>query len=92
MLDNKKEIVYYTNTYDTAELDKISIYCKENAYRMVLLIPVHDKDYPIAIKNCFSMLGDDLLLYELEMGLTKVLKKAAERYIEQYKDSVLWIA
>lgn len=87
---NRVHIVHYSTKYDWNELETICNKCKENNWILVLMIPVFDFKYPTAINNCFNALVDDLLLYEIEVGMTVTLKSRARIYTEKYKNSKLW--
>jgi hypothetical protein len=56
---------------------------------MVLIIPTIKK-YPFEIKECFRILGDDLLIYEMNMGMGIVLASRARKYIEYVKTAELY--
>jgi hypothetical protein len=87
---NRLHIVHYSTTYDWNELEIICNKCKESNWILVLLIPVFDLKYPTAINNCFNVLGDDLLLYEMELGMKSNLKYRAKIYTETYTNTKLW--
>lgn len=82
---NKKEIVYHTTDHRDSKLEELASVCSNTNSRMVLIIPMIQK-YPIEIQECFEKLGNDLLIYEINMGMGNVLKSRAEKYV-QYVDS-----
>lgn len=82
---NKKEIVYHTTNHRDSRLEELATLCSNTNRRMVLIIPTIQK-YPIEIQECFEKLGNDLLIYEINMGMGNVLKSRAEKYV-QYVDS-----
>jgi len=62
----KKELVYYTTNHKDIKLIKLATVCSETHCRLVLIIPTIKK-YPPEINECFSILGDDMLIYEMNM-------------------------
>lgn len=86
---NKDELVYWSTDFNDGEFKKLSIYCMQNNLRLVLLLPICQQYTPI-INDCFNILGDDLLIYEMDFGLAKNLKVKAAVYVALYKNSKLY--
>lgn len=86
---NKKEIVYHTSSFRDGWISVIADECKSNNQRMVLIIPTCKK-YSYQINKAFSLLGDDLLVYEITMGMGIVLEARAKKYVEYHTNSKLY--
>lgn len=86
---SKRELVYYTTDWNDSEFQRISIICKTNNWRFVLIITTIKK-YPYEINEIFKLLGDDFLIYEISMGMGVVLKSRANKYVEYIKKSELY--
>jgi hypothetical protein len=85
----KFELVYCTPNTKDGELKTLSTLCVEKGWRLVLIIPTCQK-YSSQIVECFSILGDDLLIYEMAMGMGVVLESRAKKYVEYNKNSTLY--
>ena len=86
---DKFELVYHSTDYNDGEFLRLAIICANNNWRLVLILPTCQK-YSQSINECFFILGDDLLIYEIDMGMGNVLKARAEKYVQYYKNSKLW--
>jgi hypothetical protein len=86
---NKKELVYWSTDYNDGEFKTLSIFCMENNLRLVLILPLCQQYTPI-INDCFNILGDDLLIYEIGMGMGNTLKARADSYVAYHKQSSLY--
>jgi hypothetical protein len=86
---NKKELVFPTTKYKDSKLIDIAYFCKKENKRLVLIIPTI-KSYSPEINKCFTILGDDLLIYELAMGMQVVLTSRAKKYIEYINTAELY--
>ena len=86
---DKKELVYHTVNHKDGKLIELATLCLSTDSRMVLIIPTIKK-YPFEIKECFRILGDDLLIYEMNMGMGIVLASRARKYIEYVKTAELY--
>lgn len=87
--NTKKELVYHTTNHKDGKLIELANLCFSTNSRMVLIIPTIKK-YPFEIKECFRILGDDLLIYEMNMGMGNVLASRARKYIEYIKTAELY--
>lgn len=87
--NNKFELVYCTPNTKDGELKKLSNLCVNKKWRLVLIIPTC-QNYSSEIIECFSLLGDDLLIYEMAMGMGVVLESRARKYVEYNKNSTLY--
>ena len=85
----KSEIVYHTPSFRDGWITVIAEECKSNNQRMVLIIPTCKK-YSYQINKSFSILGNDLLIYEMTMGMGVVLESRAKKYVEYHKNSKLY--
>jgi hypothetical protein len=60
---------------------------------MVLIIPERStKPYEPPVLACFDLLGDNLLVYEINMGMATNLRKRAHKYAEYHANSTLYNA
>lgn len=87
--NTKKELVYHTTNHKDGKLIELANLCFSTNSRMVLIIPTIKK-YPFEIKECFRILGDDLLIYEMNMGMGIVLASRARKYVEYVKTAELY--
>ncbi len=86
---NKKELVYCSTDYNNEKFKTLSIFCMEKDLRLVLILPTCQQ-YSPTINDCFNILGDDLLIYEIGMGMGSNLKATAQRYVAYHKNSSLY--
>jgi hypothetical protein len=86
---DKQELVYATPSYTDTEISVLVDLCKSKNWRLVLICPLC-KEYPPQIDNAFSVLGDDLLIYEIAMGMRVVLNSRARKYTQYHKNSKLY--
>lgn len=86
---NKTEIVFATTKYKEEKIVEIASSCKEKNYRLVLIIPTI-KTYSSQLNKCFELLGDDLLIYEISMGMQVVLSSRAKKYVEYIKTAKMY--
>ena len=84
----KGELVYYTTKHGDGELIGLATLCLQTNRRLVLIIPT-TKEYTREINECFRILGDDLLVYEISMGMRVVLASRARKYVEYIKNAEL---
>jgi len=84
----KGELVYYTTKHGDGELIGLATLCLQTNRRLVLIIPT-TKEYTRQINDCFRILGDDLLVYEISMGTRVVLASRARKYVEYIKNAEL---
>ena len=84
----KGELVYYTTKHGDGELIGLATLCLQTNRRLVLIIPT-TKEYTREINECFRILGDDLLVYEISMGTRVVLASRARKYVEYIKNAEL---
>lgn len=86
----KKELVYYTTNHKDIKLIKLANICSETHCRLVLIIPTIKK-YPSEINECFSILGDDMIIYEMNMteyyGFTEY-KSAQDHFIYRMQQGI----
>lgn len=87
--NTKKELVYHTTNHKDGKLIELANLCFSTNSRMILIIPTIKK-YPFEIKECFRILGDDLLIYEMNMGMGVVLASRAKKYVEYVKTAELY--
>lgn len=89
MFDTEKgELVYYTTKHGDGGLVELATLCSQTNRRLVLIIPT-TKEYTREINECFRILGDDLLVYEISMGTRVVLASRARKYVEYIKNAEL---
>jgi hypothetical protein len=86
---SKRELVYPTPSYKDPEISKLVNICKEKDWRLVLICPLC-KEYPPEIDLAFAILGNNLLIYEIAMGMRVVLNSRARKYTEYHKNSSLY--
>jgi hypothetical protein len=86
---NKSELVYWSTDYNDGEFKTLSIHCIQNNLRLVLILPLCQQ-YTPTINDCFNILGDDLLIYEIGMGMGNTLKARADSYVAYHKNSSLY--
>lgn len=86
---SKKELVYHTTNHRDGKLIELATLCSKKNHRLVLIIPTIKK-YTLEINECFRILGDDLLIYEITMGMGVVLASRAKKYVEYVKNSKLY--
>jgi hypothetical protein len=86
---SKKELVYYTTNLRDGKLIELATLCSDTNRRLVLIIPT-TKKYPLEINECFRILGDDLLIYEMGMGMGVVLASRAKKYVEYIETAELY--
>ena len=84
----KGELVYYTTKHGDGEFIGLATLCLQTNRRLVLIIPT-TKEYTRQIHDCFRILGDDLLVYEISMGTRVVLASRARKYVEYIKNAEL---
>lgn len=85
---SKKELVYYTTNYKDNKLVALANYCSIMNYRLVLILPT-TKKYSYEVNECLSILNNDLLIYEISMGMKTVLASRARKYVEYIDTAVL---
>lgn len=86
---SKKELVYYTTNQKDSKFIELANLCSETNRRLVLIIPTIKK-YPFEITESFRILGNDLLIYEMNMGMGIVLASRARKYVEYIKTAELY--
>jgi presenilin-like A22 family membrane protease len=86
---SKKELVYHTTNHRDGKLIELATLCIETNARLVLIIPTIKK-YTFEIKECFRILGDDFLIYEMNMGMGIVLASRARKYVEYIETAELY--
>lgn len=86
---DKKELVFPTTKYKDSKIVDIAELCQKENKRLVLIIPTI-KSYSPEINKCFDILGDDLLIYEMAMGMKVVLVSRAKKYIEYINTAELY--
>jgi hypothetical protein len=89
IFESKFEIIYYNVNFNRKELEQICGICKQNNWRLIIMMPVYN-NFPSEINYCLEILNDDCLIYEMEIGLMKVLKARALKYKELNTNSELW--
>ena len=89
IFESKFEIIYYNVKFDRKELEHICGICKQNNYRLIILIATCNS-YPSEINYCLETLNDDCLLFEIELGLMKNLRVRALKYKQLNNNSELW--
>jgi hypothetical protein len=90
LVDKFNKIVYwYIPSQEDNVIKTLATYCEENSKILVVLTPVVN-DYSYTLKECMSILKDDIWIYEMELGLSKVMKKRAKIYCDLNKDAVLY--
>lgn len=85
---NKKELVFPTVDFNDKEILKVSLMCRKKGIRLVLITPTI-KQYPENIDKCFAVLGDDLLIFEMGMGMRNVLNSRAKKYIQYVPNATI---
>jgi len=85
----KKELVYHSTNFRDAKFIELARLCKETDRRLVLILPT-TKKYSAEINQCFEILNDDLLIYEISMGLGVVLESRARKYVEYIETAELY--
>jgi hypothetical protein len=86
--DSKQELVYYTVDHTDSKLLELAVQCQSENARLVLIIPTI-KSYTKEITDCYRFLGDDLLIYEINLGMRNNLRARANKYIEYHTNSRL---
>jgi len=87
--DSKQELVYYTVDHTDSKLNGLAVQCQSENARLVLIIPTI-KSYTKEINDCYKILKDDLLIYELNLGMRNNLRARANKYVEYRKHSKLY--
>jgi hypothetical protein len=85
----KNEIVHHTSSFKDEHIIVAAEICKLKQNRLVLIVPTC-KRYSFHILRAFELLGDDLLVYEITMGMGVVLESRAKKYIESHPNSKLY--
>ncbi len=86
---DKAELVYHTSSFKDEHIIVCAEICKIKKIRMVLIVPTC-KRYSFHILRAFELLGDDLLVYEITMGMGVVLEARAKKYVEYNENSKLY--
>jgi hypothetical protein len=86
---SKKELVYTTTNHRDSKLIELATLCSDTNRRLVLITPTIKK-YPLEINECFRILGDDLLIYEMNMGMGTVLASRARKYVQYIETAELY--
>jgi hypothetical protein len=86
---SKKELVYHTTNHRDGKLIELATLCSDTNRRLVLITPTIKK-YPLEINECFRILGDNLLIYEMNMGMGTVLASRARKYVEYIETAELY--
>ncbi len=90
LVDSFEKIVYwYLPKKEDRTIKKLATYCEENGKILVVLTPIVI-DYTHTLKECMSILRDDIWIYEMELGMSKVMKKRAKIYCNLNKEAVLY--
>lgn len=90
--DNEKlETVYWTTSQKDPEIVQFCTQAYEQGKRAVLIIPEKSsKKFSVEILGCFDKLGENLLIYEINMGMSNNLRKRAKKYVEYHPNSELY--
>ena len=86
---SKKELVYHTTNHRDGKLIELASLCSDTNRRLVLIIPTIKK-YSFEINECLRILGDDLLIYEMNMGMGTVLASRARKYVQYIETAELY--
>lgn len=90
--DKKKELVYWTTSQKDPEIISFCNQAHEENKRAVLLIPEKSsKKFSVEILGCFDKLDENLLVYEINMGMSNNLRKRANKYVEYHPNSELYV-
>lgn len=87
--NTKRELVYHTTNHRDIKIIEIANFCFSTNSRMVLIIPIIKK-YTFEIEECFNILGDDLLIYEMNSDIDIVLADKSMKYVEYIKSAELY--
>ena len=90
LVDNFEKIVYwYLPKKEDNTIKKLATYCEENAKILVVLTPVVN-DYTHTLKECMSILKDDIWIYEMQLAMSMVMRKRAKIYCDLNQDAILY--
>lgn len=89
--DKKQELVYWTTSQKDSEIINFCSHAYQQNKRAVLIIPEKSsKKFSIEILSCFDKLNENLLIYEINMGMSNNLRKRANKYVEYHPNSELY--